>query len=100
MARDQGVSSAPVLDTIELAIGATDDAVTPAAPSPAEPPPPPPTTGGDAPTPTTSTSTSTTTTTTAPPPPPAPDGGLLAPVLEPVSDVLVNLLDLIGLGAD
>lgn len=102
VALDQGVSSAPVLDTIELAIGASDGAsgvdgaATAVAPRPPTPPSPsttrttepdsPPTTG-------------TTTTTTAPPEPPS-DGGLLGPVIAPVSEVLGGVLDLLGLGPD
>lgn len=96
VALDQGVSSAPVLATIELAIGASDD---PAAASPT-------TTGAlgrrdtTATTPGGSTarppSTGTTTPTTAPPPPSG--GGLLDPVTDPGSEVVGGLLDLLGLG--
>jgi hypothetical protein len=88
VALDQGVSSAPVLEAVELAIA------TPGAASPAS---------------TTTSTTSTTTTTsagpvpTAPPAPddgtttttapaPAPSGGLLDPVVDPVADLLSALL--------
>ena len=91
VALDQGVSSAPLLDTVELAVGA---------------PRPPSTT-------TSTTSTSTTTdppdtttseppqgpTTTDPPAPPPspPTTGLLDPVLDPVGAILDELLGVIGL---
>lgn len=91
VALDQGVSSAPLLETIELAIGippsSPDRAVAPrtttttttAGPRPTTPPPGP------------------TTTTTAPPPdaPAPPSGGLLGPLVEPVGGLLDGLLDLL-----
>lgn len=92
VALDQGVSSAPVLDTIELAIGASDgpgtsdQTTTSARPGPARST----TTAAGAP-PTTGT---TTTTTTAP----APSGGLLDPVVDPLAPALGELLDVLGLG--
>ena len=95
VALDQGVSSAPVLDTIELAIGGeptsggSPDPTLPPEPDPGiDPPPDPvdPTTTGVA---TTTTSTTTTTTTTP--------GGLLEPALDPVDDVLGDVLDALGL---
>lgn len=92
VALDQGVSSAPVLDTIELAIGASDGSVvsSPSA-NPSQPRPTTPTTTAPGAPPTTGT----TTTTTAPPPP---SGGLLDPVIDPTSQVLGELLDVLGLG--
>lgn len=93
VARDQGVSSAPVLDTIELAIGASDGAASSD----------PPTTDGARPGRTTTTTTTggapptsgtSTTTTTAPPP----DPGLLDPTVDPAAEVLGELLDVLGLG--
>lgn len=90
VALDQGVSSAPVLETIELAIGRTA--------------------GGDLPTSTTTTTstttsttsgtdptttvTTTTTTTTAPP---DEDDGVLDPLLEPGGDAVQDLLESLGL---
>ena len=89
VALDQGVSSAPLLDTIELAIGAPTDSAADTPPATTT------TTAGTGATTTTST---TTTSTSAPPPgaPPSPDppsGGLLEPVVDPVSDLLDGLLD-------
>lgn len=93
VALDQGVSSAPVLDSIELAIT-----------GPTEPAP------GDG---TTSTSTSTTTgtstsappptdpTTTAPPPtdpPPPEEDDPFAPVITPIEEIVNDVLDVTGLG--
>lgn len=92
VALDQGVSAAPVLDTIELAIGASDTpgaddrttttadrrrTATTTAGGPDRPP------------------TADTTTTTAPPPG---GGGLLDPVADPGSEVVGGLLDVLGLG--
>lgn len=95
VALDQGVSSSPVLDAIELAIGASDDAtVAPTTTQPANPTTVDP--GGTATTTTPSSVTTTTTTTTAPPAP-APGGGLLDPVVGPASDVLAELLEVLGL---
>ena len=90
VALDQGVSSAPVLETIELAIGGAPDA-------------PAPTSTTTAPTTTTTsgsvdrstTSTTGTTTTTAPPPD---DPGLLEPALDPVDDLLSEVLQALGIG--
>jgi hypothetical protein len=96
VALDQGVSSAPVLDTIELAIDASGGTVAsaPTTTSPRPRPTVPTTTSPGAPP-----TTGTTTTTTAPPPPP-PSGGLLDPVIDPTSQVLGDLLDVLGLGDD
>lgn len=92
VALDQGVSAAPVLDTIELAIGASD---TPGADDRT-------TTTADRRTTATTTAggpdrppTADTTTTTAPPPG---GGGLLDPVADPGSEVVGGLLDVLGLG--
>lgn len=92
VALDQGVSSAPLLDTVELAVGAP-------------PPTTPPTT--TAPTSPTTTAVTTTipptdpagpTTTTPPEPEPSPPTtGLLDPVLDPVGDILDELLGVLGL---
>lgn len=92
VALDQGVSSAPVLETIELAIGASNGL----APRPTTTSPRPgsatstSTSAPDAPT----TTGSTTTTTTTPPS----GGGLLDPVADPAGEVLDELLDVLGLG--
>ncbi len=93
VALDQGVSSAPVLETIELALGVAEDPAADEASSPAPgrrstptgpvARPRPPTTG--------------TTTTTTPPPPPPGGGGLLEPVTDPGSAVVGGLLDVLGL---
>lgn len=97
VALDQGVSAAPVLDTIELAIGSSRTTVpgrpatgprsqpgsataTPTSTSTTSAPETPPTTG------------TTTTTTTQPP-----RSGLLDPVVDPTADLLGGLLDLLGL---
>jgi hypothetical protein len=93
VALDQGVSSAPVLDTIELAIAD--------APTSADPVAPPTTTFDDRGTTTTTrpptgstttTATTTTTTTTTTP------GGIVGPALEPVDQVLDDVLRALGLG--
>ena len=97
VAADQGVSSAPVLDTLELAIGQS--------PLAGSPPPPTTTPTGPAPTTTTTTSgappTSGPTTTTPPttPPPPPPDNGILTPVITPTEQILDDVLGALGLGA-
>lgn len=92
VALDQGVSSAPVLETIELAIGGTATTTVPAPTTSA------PTTSTSAPSPdpttTTQTSTTTTTTTTTAPPP----SGPLDLVTDPAQELLDGLLDLLGLG--
>lgn len=103
VALDQGVSSAPVLDTIELAI-----AESPLAPVPPPQTTAPPTTPTQppitAPAPTDTTTTTTTAPPTAPPPPPPeqppppPDDGLLGPLLDPADDLLDDVLDVLGLG--
>jgi hypothetical protein len=105
VALDQGVSSAPVLDTIELAITAPPPA--PEAPA-AGVTVPPPTTTTKTKTATTTTTTTTTTPTdpsddppppTDPPPAPPPeDDGLIDPLLDPGEDVLGDVLDTLGLG--
>lgn len=91
VALDQGVSSAPVLETIELAIGTTTTtAASPTAPGSG--PSTSSTTSPGAPGPTDPAATTTTTTTT-PPPEPAPDP--LDPVTGPAEDLLDNLLDVL-----
>lgn len=99
VALDQGVSAAPVLDTIELAIGSSGTAV-PGGPTAGPTSQPRSSTSTSTPTstPTTSapeapTTTGPTTTTTTEPP----RSGLLDPVLDPVVDLVGGLLDLLGL---
>lgn len=94
VALDQGVSSAPLLDTVELAI---------ASPTPTDPPETttttPPATSPTTPPPTDSPTTTGTTTTTVPEPPPSPPTtGLLDPLLDPVNQILDDLLGVLGLG--
>lgn len=95
VALDQGVSSAPLVDTIELAIDQSPLAGDPPSATPTTRRPTttttrvPPTGGGP-----TTTTTSTTTTTTAPPP----EGGPLDPVLDPVQEILDDVLGALGLG--
>lgn len=92
VALDQGVSAAPVLDTIELAIGASDGAATSPTTARAGTP------AGSTPdvsTDTTTTRPTATTTTTTPPAPP--EGGPLDPVVGPASEVLAGLLEVLGL---
>ena len=94
VALDQGVSSAPVLDTIELAIGGEPTSGEAPAPTPSPGPDPdtdPPPDPTD-PTTTTGVATTTTTTTTTTTP-----GGILGPTLDPVDDVLTDVLDALGL---
>lgn len=107
VALDQGVSSAPVLETIELALGAWDESTRAPRPSPAGP-----TTDASTPT-STSTSDAATTATTSPqstaaepapsepapsepapsePAPPKPTPSLLELVTEPVATLLDGLL--------
>ena len=92
VALDQGVSSAPVLDTIELAI---DGSPLSGDPRPSTTT----TTRGsvderpDDPDETTTTVTTTTTTTTTTTPP-----GILEPVVDPVDELLDEVLDTLGLG--
>ncbi len=90
VALDQGVSSAPVLDTIELAIS---------GPAPTSPPATTTTTGPTATSTSTSTSSSSTTTTTTTTTAPPPSGGLLDPVTDPTGEILRDLLEVLGLGA-
>lgn len=101
VAHDQGVSSAPVLETLELAIVES--------PLSADPRPtttttaPPPTTAPPAPSPTTTTPPPTTAPPQPPPTTPPPeDDGLLGPVLDPVLDpvtgILGDVLGVLGLG--
>lgn len=89
VALDQGVSAAPVLDTIELAIEApaptTTRPTTPTVPSTSTTEP------GAGTSSTTSPTITSTTSTTAP-------GGLLGPILDPVEDILGDLLAALGLG--
>ena len=93
VALDQGVSSAPVLDTIELAIGAPPTSADPVDPPSTGTDDPGRTTTTRAPTgPTTTTATTTTTTTTTTTP-----GGILGPALEPVDQVLDDVLRALGL---
>lgn len=93
VALDQGVSSAPLLDAVELAV---------ASPTPTEPVDTTTTVPRSSTTSTTAaptTTTGTTTTSTPPPPPPAPPTtGLLDPLLDPVNDILDDLLGVLGLG--
>lgn len=98
VALDQGVSSAPVLEAIELAIDGSplsDD------------PPPATTTTRPAPSsPTTAPQTPTTPPPTTPPPdgpppdgpPPDDDDGVLTPVVTPVEEILTDVLEALGLG--
>lgn len=97
VALDQGVSSAPVIETIELAIA---DAPLSADPTPTSttstttgrrPPGSPSPPGDDDDDVTTTTGPTTTTTTT-------PEQGILDPVLRPVDDMLDDVLDALGLG--
>ena len=93
VALDQGVSSAPVLDTIELALEgsplsgdprpSTTTTTRTVDSSPGDP--------GDTPTTTTTATTTTTTTTTTPP-------GILEPVVDPVDELLAEVLETLGLG--
>jgi len=87
VALDQGVSSAPLLETIELAIG-----IPPSSPAATDAPSTTTTTAGPG---TTTSTTGPTTTTTAPPPdgPERPPGGLLDPVVDPLDGLLDGLLD-------
>ncbi len=89
VALDQGVSSAPVLDTIELAIS---------GPTPTTPAPTTTTTGPTATSTSTSTSSSSTTTTTTTTTTTLPSGGLLDPVTDPTGEILRDLLEVLGLG--
>jgi hypothetical protein len=93
VALDQGVSSAPLLDTVELAVAAPEPASSSAttAPEPSAPTTPstPSSTPGSPPT----TGTTTTTVPTSTPPSTA----LLDPVLDPVSQILEDLLGVLGL---
>lgn len=97
VALEQGVSAAPLFDSIELAIGESplsDD--------------PRPTTTSTSTTSTTTTTTPSTGVVTVPPPPttvpptPSPgdgaSGGLLSPVLDPVTGLLDDVLGILGLG--
>lgn len=93
VALDQGVSSSPVLETIELAIAVSDGALD-TDPTTGRAPPRGTPTATTAPGPTT---TGTDTTTTTMPPPPG-DGGVLGPVTDPGSELLGGLLDALGLG--
>lgn len=94
VALDQGVSSGPVLDTVQLAIS---------GPAPAEPAPvttttpPPPTTTVAVDVPPSVDPTTTTTTVPQPTPPPPPEDGLLTPLLTPVEQLLDDVLGAIGL---
>jgi hypothetical protein len=96
VALDQGVSSAPVIETIELAIAdaplsadrtTTTGSTTTTLRPPGAPSPP----GDGDPDVTTTTGTSTTTTTT-------PQQGILDPVLQPVDEMLQDVLEALGLG--
>lgn len=94
VALDQGVSSAPVLETIELAIAdapLSADPTTTTSPTTTRRPPSSPTRPGDDPGVTTTTGTTTTTTTT-------PQQGILEPALQPVDQILQDVLDALGLG--
>lgn len=91
VALDQGVSSAPVLETIELAIGASD-AGTDGGTGPTSGRP---RTRGTTTTTAGGPTTTATTTTTTPPPD---GGGILDPVPDPGEEVVDGLLDVLGLG--
>ena len=98
VALDQGVSSAPVIETIELAIAdaplSGDPTPTSTTSTTTRRPPGPPSPPGDGdPDVTTTTGTSTTTTTTT-----TPEQGILDPVLQPVDELLQDVLDALGLG--
>lgn len=93
VALDQGVSSAPVLDTIELAIADAPTSADPVSTSPTTSAGDPTTTTRPPTGPTTSTATTSTTTTTTTTP-----GGILGPPLEPVDQVLTDVLRALGLG--
>lgn len=90
VAAAQGVSSAPLLETIELAVAVAS-------------PPPPGTTPTTTGSPTTTTGTSTSTTTAPPPtgpptpPPTGPPPPTIDPVLDPVGDIVDRLLGALGL---
>lgn len=86
VALDQGVSSAPVLETIELAISTTTTTA-PSGSSPGSSP----STSTTAPTGPSPADPTTTTTTTAPPPAPGP----LDPVSEPADELLDDLLEVL-----
>ncbi len=90
VALDQGVSSAPLLDSIELAIGESplvgDPRPTTSTSTTTS------TTRPGTPTTTSSTTTTSTTTTTVPP-----GGGPLDPVLDPVQQILDDVLGALGL---
>lgn len=96
VAIDQDVSTAPLLETIEVAITAPS---VPDTPSTTDPPP-----SSDGPS-TTAPSTAPTTTSPTPPPssppdepdPPPPSDGLLSPVVDPVGDIIRDLLGALGL---
>ncbi|WP_436793502.1 hypothetical protein [Actinospongicola halichondriae] len=91
VALDQGVSSAPVLDTVELAVAAPQPPSTSTVPSTptSTSRPPVPTTDGSDPGPTTSTPPD--------PDPTPPTTGLLDPIADPVAAILEDLLGIIGL---
>ncbi len=91
VALDQGVSSAPLLDTVELAVGAPRPSTTTTSTTTT-------TSGSDQPDTTTTEPPRGPTTTEPPAPPPSPPTtGLLDPVLDPVGDILDDLLGVIGL---
>lgn len=91
VARDQGVSSAPLLDTVELAVGSPrPDPTTSTTTRPTSTTAPPDTTTPETPP-------GPTTTEPPPPPPSPPTTGLLDPVLDPVTQILDDLLGVIGL---
>lgn len=95
VALDQGVSAAPVLDTIELAIGSSRTTVPdgPATGPSSQPGSATPTSTSTTSVPETPPTTGTTTTTTTQPP----RSGLLDPVVDPTAALLGGLLDLLGL---
>ena len=96
VALDQGVSSAPLLETIELAITTPTSSLPPSTTEPPE-------TTTSSPSPTTTNGPPTTggTPPPSPPtsPPPPPSTGLLEPLVDPVSEILQDLLEVLGLGA-
>lgn len=97
VALDQGVSAAPVLDTIELAITGPETTTTTTT-APGQEPSPTTTTDPGAPPTTTTTTTTTTTPPQDPDEPPPDEPGILDPVLGPTDEVLDEVLDTLGLG--
>lgn len=103
VARAHDVVSTPVVDSIELALGASPLSDDPPPSSTTTPPTTVPEPVDD-PAPSTTAPPPTTTippTTTPPPPPPEPENtGILEGVLAPVTDLLDEMLGVLGLGSD